>query len=91
MPVSAGELRHGLAVPTEFEPPKAVEDRLDVLGLGAFAIGILDAEDELAAGVARIEPVEQRRARAADMQRAGGRRRKACDHRAAIGRCGCAT
>jgi hypothetical protein len=39
----------------------------------ALAVGVLDAQQELAAGVAGVEPVEQRRARAADMQEAGGR------------------
>ena len=46
---------------------------------GAFAVGILDAQQEGAAGVAGIEPVEQGGARAADMQHACGRGRKAQD------------
>ena len=46
---------------------------------GALAVGILDAQQELAAGVAGVEPIEQRRARPADMQVAGGRGRKARD------------
>ena len=46
---------------------------------GALAVGVLDAQQELAAGVAGIEPVEQRRARPADVQEAGGRGSEAGD------------
>ena len=46
---------------------------------GALAVGILDAQQELAAGVACVEPVEQRRARPADVQVAGGRGSEAGD------------
>ena len=47
------------------------------LGLArrALDVGVLDAEDERAARAAREQPVEQRRARVADVQlpgRAGG-------------------
>ena len=37
----------------------------------ARLVGILDAQQELAAVVAREQPVEQRRARAADVQESG--------------------
>src|SRR3546814_17677285 len=47
--------------------------------LGAGAVGILDAQQELAAVVAREQPVEQRGARAADMEETRRRRREARD------------
>jgi len=49
------------------EPLHRVQDRLNGLRGGALAIGILDAQDELAAGVAGKKVIEQRGARAADM------------------------
>jgi hypothetical protein len=53
-----------VAVPIEAEPAHPVEDRVDrVLGR-ARLVGILDAQQELAAVVAGEQPVEQRRARA---------------------------
>ena len=74
-----GELVNGVAVPPDAEPGEPVEDRGD-RGLGrALAVGILDAEQHLAAAPTRIEPVEQRGARAADVQKAGRRGRKARD------------
>jgi len=73
MPVGAGELVGGLAVPIETEPGQAVQDRRDRLGRRALAVGVLDPEQKRAAGVPRIEPVEQRGPRAADVQIAGGR------------------
>ena len=75
----ARELVDGLAVPVELEPFEPVEDGSDGRFRGALAVGVLDAQQELAAGVARVEPVEQRRARPADMQVAGGRGSKAGD------------
>ena len=75
----AGELRDRLAVPVEAEPGQPVEDRRD-RGLGrALAVGILDAQQHLAAASARIEPIEQRRACAADVQEAGRGGREAGD------------
>ena len=62
---------HRLAVPIEPKPAQAVEDRLHRLRRRAFAVGVLDAQQELAADVLGVEPVEQRRARAADVQEAG--------------------
>src|ERR1035437_7044956 len=61
-------------VPVKAEPAQAVEDDIHGLLRVARGVGILDAEDERAAGVAGVKPVEERRARAADMQVAGGRR-----------------
>ena len=75
----ARELVHRLAVPFEAEPLQPVEDRRDRLFGRARAVGVLDAQQEFAAAAARIEPVEQRGARSADMQEAGRGGRKAGD------------
>ena len=69
----AGELVDGVPVPGDAEPVEAVEDRLDRLLGGALAVGILDPQQHLAAAAARVEPIEQRRPRAADVEEAGGR------------------
>ena len=63
-------------VPIQAEPAQAVQD--DVHGLLRIArgVGVLDAEDERAAGVAGVKPVEQGRARPADVQVTGRRRGK---------------
>ncbi len=79
MPGGARELMHGVAVPGDAEPGQAVEDGVDRRLGGALAVGILDPQQHLAAGARGIEPVEQRRARAADMEEAGRRGRKAGD------------
>ena len=75
----ARELEDRLAVPIEAEPGQPVEDGVDGVGGRTLPVGVLDAQQELAAGVPGIEPVEQSRARAADMQIAGGRGGKARD------------
>ena len=62
----------GTFIPIEAEPVQAVEDDLVRLGGVAFFIGILDAEDELAAVFAGEEPVEKGGASATDMKKAGG-------------------
>ena len=67
-------------VPVDPEPLEAVEDQLDVLGRRALAVGVLDAQDELAARAPGQEPVVQCRPRVADVQRAGRRWRKAHAH-----------
>ncbi len=68
-------------VPVELQPAQRVEDLLDVLGRRALAVGVLDAQQELSALVAREQPVEQGGARAADVQRARGRWCEADPHR----------
>ena len=58
-------------VVAQAQPVHRLQDRVDG-GLGAaLAVGILDAQDELAAAVARFQPTVQRRAGAADVQVAG--------------------
>ena len=79
MPGGAGELVDNVAVPIEAEPFHAVDDGVDGGLGGALAVGVLDAQHHLAAMAPGVEPVEKRRARAANMQKAGGRGRKTGD------------
>ena len=82
MAVGAADLRDRALVAVELEPAQRVEDLLDVLGRRALAVGVLDAQDERPAGVPREEPVVERGARAADVQRAGRRGSEADPHAA---------
>ena len=59
------------------EPLHAVQDHLHGLGRRSFAIRVLHAQDESAAVAARVEPAEERRAHAADVQETGRARGKA--------------
>ncbi len=68
-----GLVEHALVV-VEPEPLHALEDRLHGLGRGALEVGVLYAQDEHAAAAARVQPAEQRRAHAADVQHASGAR-----------------
>src|ERR1700676_4638080 len=65
----------------EPEPIETGQDRLNGFRRRALAIGILDPQKKPPSGVTRVEPVEQGSPRAADVQIAGGRRRKAQDGR----------
>src|SRR5207248_8700034 len=70
-----GALEHELVVPVEAEPGQTVEDDAGVLFGGALLIRVLDPQQELPAGMARVQPVEERGARTADVQvacRGGG-------------------
>src|SRR6185295_7726498 len=75
-----------LAVPIEAEPGETVEDRGDRRLGRARAVGVLDAQQELGPAPARVKPVEQRGARPADMQEAGGRGGEAGDDLGHAGR-----
>ncbi len=75
--LGAGGLVDDLAVPVEAEPSRPVDDRRHRLLCRAHPVGVLDAQPERAAVMARVEPVEQRGARPADMQKPGRRRREA--------------
>jgi hypothetical protein len=75
--VHALRLVEGSLVVVEAQPLHAVEDRLHRLGRGSLAVGVLDAQDELPAVSARVQPAEQRGAHAADVQHAGGTGSKA--------------
>ncbi len=81
VPAGARELVDRVTVRRQPEPVEAIKDRLD-RGIGrALAVGILNTEQHLAAGMAGIEPVEEGGARSADMQVAGRGRRKPRDNR----------
>ena len=72
IPIHAARLVERPSSCVQPEPLHAVEDDLRRLVGGALAIGVFDAQDERAAVAACIEPGEQRRAHAADVQHAGG-------------------
>ena len=77
-------LVHDLAIPAEAEPGQSVDDRGDRLPGRAQPVGVLDAQPEDPAVavqlvVAREQPVEEGRAGAADMEKAGRRGGKADD------------
>jgi hypothetical protein len=61
----------------ELQPAQRRDDLLDRRLRRAREVGVLDAQDEVAAVVAREGPREQRGARGAQVQQAGGRRRDA--------------
>src|SRR5207245_6993089 len=63
-------------VPVEPQPLERVEDEADVLVGRARAVGILDAQDEDAAVMARVPPVDERGPGAADVQVPGRAGRK---------------
>ena len=73
------ELEGDLAVPLQAEPGQAIQDGLDGGRGGARAVGVLDTQQVFAAVMAGKQPVEERSARAADMQKAGRRGRKTGD------------
>src|SRR5262245_3260666 len=58
----------------EAQPLQTFEDSPNHLFTGALDVGVFDAEDEFAAGLAGEQPVEQRGARPADVQISGRRR-----------------
>jgi hypothetical protein len=79
MTLSAGELVDHVAVPAQPEPAQPVDDRVDRRLGRALAIGVLDAQVEAAAVMAGEQPVEQRRAGAADMKITRRRRGETSD------------
>src|SRR5437667_9430400 len=68
----ARALEHGLLVPVEAQPGEPVEDHLRMLVGRAGLVGVFDAQQELAAFVAGVQPVEKRGASASDVEEAGG-------------------
>ncbi len=78
VPLDTAELADGFTVPVQAQPLQPFEDRLGRLGRRTPAVRILDSQDELAAVMPGEQPVEQRRARAADVQVAGRRWRETC-------------
>ena len=69
----AGRRRRGPRPRSSPSQRERVEDDRDALVGAALLVGVLDAEDEGAAGLAGPEPVEERRADAADVQVPGRR------------------
>ena len=65
------ELVDDLPVPGEAQPFEPVDDRGDRLRRRSNPVGVLDAQAELTAVMAREEPVEESGAGAADVQKAG--------------------
>ena len=73
LPVGAGGTTHvRTLVPLQAEPAQVGEDRFLRTRHVALHVGILDAEHELPAEVARQEPVEDGRAGTADVEVPGG-------------------
>ncbi len=64
----AGALEHQLFVPVETQPGEPIEDHLRMLVGRASLIGVLDAQQELAALVAGVQPVEEGGAGASDVE-----------------------
>ena len=71
----------GPFVPVEAQPSQVVEDAVLGFARRSLRVGVLDAQHERAAVAARQQPVEQRRARVADVQMSGRTRREADAHR----------
>src|SRR5262249_4259072 len=67
----------GAFVPVETQPAHAVENPFDHLGRRSLGVSVFDAKDQRTAEAASEEPVEERSARAADVQISGGRRGEA--------------
>ncbi len=68
------ELRDRRLVGVEAQPMKSVDDRPDRRFGRALAVRVLDPQQHLAARLAGVQPVEERRARAADVKIACRRR-----------------
>src|SRR5262249_57266362 len=66
-------LEHDVLVPTEAEPAESLEDRARALLGAASLVGVFDAQQELAAVVLDVQPVEERGAGAPDVEIARGR------------------
>ena len=63
-------LEEGFLVPVEAEPLEVLEDLVEEPGLGPLEVRVLDAEQELAPGMAGIEPIEDGCPGAPDVQEA---------------------
>ena len=85
----AVELEGDLAVPVHAEPAERLLDLPGRLGDLAARVRVLDPQPELAAFVAREEPVEERRVDVPDVEEAGRARGEADDwvHGDIVGAC----
>jgi hypothetical protein len=70
-------LEVGALVPVDAHPLQAVQDGPGGFLGGALHVGVFNAQNQFAAGLAGEQPVVQGRAGAADMQKARGGRREA--------------
>ena len=61
-------------VPGQAQPFQILHQRIDIFLLGALTVGVVQTQDELAAGFAGDQIVEQRGAQVAHMDVTGGRR-----------------
>ena len=73
------ELVDDLAIPIEPEPFQPVQNGVDGFPGRSLPVGVLDAQQHLAAAPARVKPVEQRRAGSSDVEKACRRGSKAGD------------
>ena len=69
----------GEEIVREAQPVQIFDDRGLQIPAWSARVGVVDAQQEFAARLAREQLIEQRRAGIADMQQAGGRRREADD------------
>jgi len=67
-----GATDFGAFIPIEAQPAKAVEDRLERGFDIALLVGVVDTKNKLAPLPSCKEPIEQRGANAADVQKTGG-------------------
>ena len=59
-------------IPIHAQPGQTFVDQREELLAVALLVGVLDAQDKHATRVSRVEPIEERRAGAADMEETGG-------------------
>ena len=67
-------------IPGKAEPAQIGFDRSSMLGLGALGVGIVDPQQQFAAGFAGEQPVDERGADIAEMQSARRAGRKPETH-----------
>ena len=66
------------AIPMQAQPVQIALYRLDIFGLGALGIRVIDPQNKLSARLTRDKIVKQRRAQVADVKIARRRRGKTC-------------
>src|SRR5690606_4832007 len=76
--VEAMGLIDGALVVVQAQPVHGLEDRIDRGLRAALTVGVLDAQHELSAAMARLQPAVQRGACTADVQVAGGTGGETC-------------
>ena len=65
---SSGKLKYGFGIPIYAQPFQAFKNRVNRSFRRTFAVRVLDAQVKLAAAMARIQPVKQRRTGSPDVQ-----------------------